>query len=43
MNSDNKTFEYFDYDPTRYSVDRKGVFSAFIVLLMCVVGIIALG
>lgn len=36
------TFEYFDYEPTNYSADRKGVLSSVVVLLVFIVGIVAL-
>ena len=42
MKRKNKTFEYFDYEPTNYRADRRGVFSGLIVLLIFVVGIVAL-
>ena len=42
MKRKNKTFEYFDYEPTNHRVDRRGVFSSLIVLLIFVVGIVAI-
>ena len=41
MKRNDKTFEYFDYEPINHRVDRKGVFSGLVVLLIFVVGIIA--
>ena len=42
MKRTKKIFEYFDYEPTNYCADRKGVFSSLIVLLIFVVGIVVI-
>ncbi len=42
MKRHDKTFEYFDYEPTEHRADRKGVFSGLVVLLIFVVGIVVI-
>ncbi len=42
MKRTKKTFEYFDYEPTNYCANRKGVFSSLIILLIAVVGIVVI-
>ena len=36
-----RTFEYFEYEPSVYSIDGKGVVASLVILLMALLTVVA--